>query len=55
MKNTKIICIALVLCMAVSALCGALAFGASADDVVTEYAGYQMTEIKNGSPGFLWD
>lgn len=49
MKNTKIICIALVLCMAVSALCGALAFGASADDVVTEYAGYQMTEINNGS------
>ena len=49
MKNTKIICIALVLCMAVSALCGMLSFGASADDVVTEYAGYQMTDIKNGS------
>ena len=49
MKKTRIICIALVICMMTSALCGILSFGASADDVVTEYAGYQMTNVKNGS------
>lgn len=45
MKKIKITCIALVICMALSAL----SFGTVADAAVTELAGYQMTNVNNGS------